>query len=143
MGLDAIVTLASLFGPKLIDTVKGWIHRKDSPEATMASLAQTNPGALADYVNAQAALVTARVKQFNQDLPDSGTPEGTPTWVVALRELLEIYRGAIRPLVITIAFVHISTTLYSDGPTALSSIPEWVRVQYEVAISSWFGDRWR
>jgi hypothetical protein len=143
MGIDAIVSLVSLFGKPVIDTVKGWIHRKDSPEATIASLAQTKPEALAEYTRASAELVNARVKQFNQDLPEEQAPEGTPKWVIALRELLEIYRGAIRPGVITIAIAHITYVLYTAGPTGLTLIPEWVRYQYEVAINSWFGDRWK
>jgi hypothetical protein len=144
MGIDVVVSLVSLFGPKLIDLVKGLVHRKDAPEATIASLAQTNPTALAEYVKAQAALIDARVRQFNQDLPAEQAPAETPVWIIALRELLEIYRGAIRPLVITVAGVHVTYVLiWGGGPAALALIPEWVRYQYEIAISSWFGDRWK
>lgn len=144
MGADAIVSLVSLFGPKLIDFAKGLFHRKNTPEETMASLAQTKPEALAEYVKAQAELIKARVEQFNQDLPDEQAPASTPVWIIALRELLEIYRGTIRPAVITLAGVHITYVLIWDGgPVALAAIPEWVRYQYEVAINSWFGDRWR
>jgi hypothetical protein len=143
MAIDAVVGLVSLFGPKLIDLAKGLFHKKDSPEQTMASLAQTKPEALAEYVNAQAALIKARIEQFNQDMPDNVTPEGTPKWVIALRELLEIYRGAIRPGLITVAAIHITYNLVALGPASLQLIPEWVRYQYEIAISSWFGDRWK
>lgn len=142
-GIDAIVGLVSLFGPKLIDLVKGVIHRKDTPEQVMASLA-SNPAALTEYMRAQAELTRARAEQFNQDLPPEAPTEGAWKWIISLRELLEIYRGAIRPLVVTIALVHITHTLYwGGGPTALALIPEWVRYIYEIAINSWFGDRWK
>jgi hypothetical protein len=144
MGVDVIVSLVSLFGPKLIDAAKGFFGKKNSPEETMASLAQTNPEALSQFVEAQAALTKARVEQFNQDLPESPTPENTPRWIVAARELLEVYRGAIRPLVITMAGAHITYVLvWGGGATALAAIPDWVRMQYEIAINSWFGDRWK
>ena len=148
MGIDAIVSLVSLFGPKVIDTVKGWVHRKDSPEATMASLAQTNPDALAKYVEAQASLVKARIEQFNQDMPISSMNDNVPVWIVAMWWLLRGYRAAIRPAVITVAFAHISYVVISSpemvsAANSLSLIPEWIRYQYEVAISSWFGDRWK
>uniref|UniRef100_A0A6M3XVN7 Uncharacterized protein n=1 Tax=viral metagenome TaxID=1070528 RepID=A0A6M3XVN7_9ZZZZ len=148
MGLDAVVSLVSLFGPKVIDTVKGWIHRKDSPEATMASLAQSNPGALAEYVKAQTDMVRARIEQFNQDMPITTLSDKVPGWIAGLWWLLRVYRAAIRPAVITVAFVHImyvvtATENMQEAATALSLIPEWIRYQYEIAISSWFGDRWK
>lgn len=148
MGVDAIVSLVSLFWPKVIDTVKGWIHRKDSPEATMASLAQTNPAALADYVKAQADFIRAKVEQFNQDMPVITLGDSVPQWVVALWWLLRIYRGWIRPGLITLAAIHVGyLTATANSPaeavSAISSIPEWIRYQYEVATGSWFGDRWK
>jgi hypothetical protein len=123
--------------------VGGMFGKKNSAEETMASLAQSNPEALGAFVSAQAALIEAKVKQFNQDLPDEPIPEGAWKWIISIRELLEVYRGAIRPLVVTVAFIHITYTLYAGGPAALALIPEWVRVQYEIAINSWFGDRWK
>jgi hypothetical protein len=143
MGIDAIVSLLSLFGPKAMDMVKGWIHRKDSPEATLAVLAQTNPAGLAEYTKANAALIEARVKQFNQDLPTEPTQEGVWKWIASLRELLEVYRGAIRPMVITLAFVHVFYVTNKHGAQGLTLIPEWIRIQYEIAVNSWFGDRWK
>lgn len=143
MGIDAIVGLVSLFGPKIIDLVKSWFGSKNTPEETLASLAQTNPQAIGEYCKGQAELIKAKVEQFNQDLPNEQVPEGVWKWIASLRELLEIYRGAIRPIVITIAFIHISYVLYVFGPEKLSLVPEWLRYQYEIAIGSWFGDRWK
>lgn len=143
MGIDAIVGLVSLFGPKLIDMAKGLIHRKDSPEKTMASLAQTNPDALAGYVKAQADLIDARTRGFNQDMPKDRLPDNTHWSISSLWSLLVVYRGAIRPLVITAAFVHVYYVTAKYGMAGLNLIPEWIRYQYEIAVASWFGDRWK
>lgn len=137
MVLDAVVSLVSLFGPKVMDLVKGVVHRKDSPEATMAALAQTNPAELANYVHAQAALMTAQnesVKvRFSADMPD---PTLVPKWLVA-------WRSAIRPAIITISWVHITATIVMDGYTGVATVPEWLRFIYESANASWMGDRWK
>jgi len=143
MGVDAIVGLVSLFGPKIMDMAKGLIHRKDSPEKTMASLAQTNPGALADYVKAQAELTRSRTEAFNQDMPKDRLPDNTHWTISSLWSLLVVYRGAIRPLVITAAFVHVYWVTATHGMDGLNLIPEWIRYQYEIAVGSWFGDRWK
>ena len=124
MGIDAVVSLVSLFGPKIIDTVKGWVHRKDSPEATLASLAQTNPDKLAEYVNAQAALITAQNASINADI--TGTPH---QWVSDVRAL-------IRPVITVIALGHIVFAHFNN-----IAIPEAAMYTYEAAISSWFGSR--
>ena len=124
MGIDAIVSLVSLFGPKIIDTVKGFIHRKDSPEATLASLAQTAPDKLAEYVNAQAALITAQNASINADV--AGT---ISTWVSNIRAL-------IRPAITIIGLFHI-VVAHFKGLT----IPEGAMYTYEACLSSWFGSR--
>lgn len=124
MGIDAAVTLISLFGPKLIDTVKGWVHRKDSPEATLASMAQTAPDKLADYVNAQAALITAQNAGINADITGA-----VSVWVSDVRAM-------VRPVITIIAIGHI---IYANINGVI--IPEEFRYTYEAAISSWFGSR--
>lgn len=124
MGIDAIVGLVSLFGPKIIDTVKGWLHRKDSPEATLASLAQTAPDKLAEYVNAQAALITAQNSGVNSDITGS-----VSVWVSDVRAM-------IRPFITCVAVIHI---VYSS--VSGTAIPEQFRYTYEAAIGSWFGSR--
>ncbi len=124
MGVDAIVSLVSLFGPKIFDTIKGFIHRKDSPDATMAALAQTNPAELSNYVNAQAALITAQNASINADI--TGTPH---QWVSDVRAL-------IRPVITVIAMVHIIVAHFKGIP-----VPEAAMYTYEAAISSWFGSR--
>lgn len=131
MALDAVVTMASLFGPKIIDIAKGWFSRKNTPEQTINTLATTNPEALTAYIGALSQLVTARSAQFNQDI--SGTAS---QWLVN-------WRGSIRPAVVTFAFIHIGFITVWHGPDKITLIPEWWRYIYETAIGSWFGDRWR
>ena len=131
MGIDAVVTLISLFGPKVLDIVKGIFNKKNSPEQTINTLAVTNPEALTGYINALAGLTTARASAFNMDV--SGT---IPVWLSA-------WRGSIRPAVVTFAFFHIAYLTIFLGATGIDAIPQWWRVIYEIAIGSWFGDRWR
>lgn len=124
MGLDAVVTLVSLFGPKILDLVKGVIHRKDSPEATLASMAQTAPDKLAEYVNAQASLITAQNLGINADI--TGT---VSVWVSNTRAM-------IRPFITIVALIHI---IYANIAGII--IPDAFVYTYEGAIGSWFGSR--
>lgn len=124
MGIDAIVGLVSLFGPKIIDTVKGWIHRKDSPEGTMAVLANTNPAELSNYVKAQAELMRVQNEAVNSDV--TGT---VSEWVSDVRAM-------IRPIITVTAIGHI---IYASVTHTVID-PEF-RYTYEAAIGSWFGSR--
>jgi hypothetical protein len=126
MGIDAIVSLVSLFGPKLLDLVKGVVHRKDSPEQVLATLATTNPEALAKYIEAQAKLMEAQNASVNSDI--SGQ---VWEWVTSVRAL-------IRPLITMFGIVHIAIAhLNPDVP----AIPDEAMYVYETAICSWFGSR--
>jgi hypothetical protein len=124
MGIDAIVSLVSLFGPKLINLVGGIFGRKNTPEQTLASLAQANPDALGKYVEAQAALVRANNESVNADISGS-----ISVWVANTRAM-------IRPVITVAAAAH---TIYS-GLHGIN-LDESTRYTYEVIIGSWFGSR--
>ena len=124
MGVDAIVSLISLFGPKVIDLFKGWVSKKNTPEQTLASLAQTNPDALAKYVEAQAKLVEVQNASVNADV--SGQ---IWEWVSSVRAL-------IRPIITLIGAGHIVFSWYTGKPIAAEAM-----YVYETAIGSWFGSR--
>lgn len=124
MGIDAIVSLVSLFGPKLIDMAKGLFGRKNTPEQTLASLAQANPDALGKYVEAQAGLVRAQNESVNADV--SGT---ISVWVSDIRAM-------IRPVITVLAATH---TIYAGLHGVV--LDEGTRYLYETIIGSWFGSR--
>jgi hypothetical protein len=124
MGIDAIVGLVSLFGPKVINVVSGWLGRKNSPEQTLASLAQSNPDALGKYVEAQASLIRAQNEAVNADVSGS-----ISEWVSDVRAL-------IRPVLTIAAIIHIVIAAYYKIP-----IEEGIRYTYESMICSWFGSR--
>jgi len=126
MGIDAIVSLVAFFGPKIIDLAKGLIGRKNSPEQTLSSLAQTNPDALAKYIEAQAKLVEMQNASVNSDV--SGE---VWEWVSSVRAL-------IRPIITMFGVIHIAIGhLNPDVP----AIPDEAMYVYETAIGSWFGSR--
>jgi len=124
MGIDAIVSLVSLFGPKLINMVSGLFGRKNTPEQTLASLAQANPDALGKYVEAQAALVRAQNESVNADV--SGT---ISVWVSDVRAM-------IRPVITCTATAHL---IYCGLHGCV--LDESTRYTYEMIIGSWFGSR--
>jgi len=126
MGIDAIVSLVALFGPKIIDLAKGLIGRKNSPEQTLSSLAQTNPDALAKYIEAQAKLLEMQNASVNSDI--SGD---VWKWVVSVRAL-------IRPIITIWGVFHIAIAHLHPGAPA---IPDEAMYVYETAIGSWFGSR--
>ncbi len=127
MGIDAIVSLVSLLAPKAFDLVKGLFHRKDSPEQVMSALAQTNPDALAKYIQAQAEYAKVQNEAVNADI--TGT---VPEWVSTIRAL-------IRPLITFVAMIHIGINHLSSGPQY--DINDNAMYIYEMAIGSWFGSR--
>lgn len=124
MGIDAVVGLVSLFGPKIINLVGGLFGRKNTPEQTIASLAQSNPDALGKYVEAQASLLRAQNEAVNADV--SGT---ISVWVSDVRAL-------IRPVLSLLAAVHL-VYAYAHGVV----LDEGTRYTYEAMICSWFGSR--
>jgi hypothetical protein len=126
MGIDAIVTLVSLLAPKAFDLAKGLFHKKDSPEQIVATLATTNPEALAKYIEAQAKLIEIQNASVNSDVAGE-----VWEWVYSIRAL-------IRPAITVFGIVHIAIAhVVPDVPV----IPDAAMNVYEMAIGSWFGSR--
>jgi hypothetical protein len=139
MGLDAIVALVGMALPPVVDFVKKKFlnGKQDTPEATLSTLATTNPEVMPAYLTAQTGYMEAMVKFFNRDV--CGTPS---LWVVDLR-------AAIRPIGVIIAFVVLVTMavmsiMANDQPDPDGSIDKMltgIRYSCELMVSSWFGDR--
>ena len=128
MLLDAIVSLGGLVIPPVFDFIKKKFLKagKDTPEATMATLAVSKPDALAPYVEAMAGYINAQVSYFNRDV--IGT---LPVWCSALR-------ATIRPAVVIVGLLHFTLNgLYG----AAVPLDAGVKYFYEANISSWFGAR--
>jgi len=127
MGLDLIASLGGLIVPPAFDLIKKIFVKKgkDTPEATMSSLATTKPEILPDYLTAVVNHLKAKIEWFNRDV--IGVPS---QWVIDLR-------AAIRPITVVIGII------------ALVSIPLIAKVElnpgtcyfFETVIASWFGSR--
>ena len=126
MGIDALVSLISLLAPKAFDLVSGLFHKKDAPDEVLATLANTKPEALSQYVSAQAALIQAQNASVNSDVAGPISP-----WVSNIRSL-------IRPFITVFGVGHIAYAHVSAHP-----VPDAAMNVYEAAICSWFGDRLR
>ena len=128
MLLDAIISLGGLIVPPVFDFLKKKFIKtgKDTPEATMASLAVSKPEALAPYVEAMAGYIRAQVAYFNRDVVGE-----LPISVTALR-------ASIRPIVVIVGLGHL--ILHGVFGNAVVLEPG-VRYFYEANISSWFGTR--
>lgn len=126
--IDAVVTLAGLALPPVIDFVrKKWIPAEnDTPERTMGSLATTKPEVLPQFVEALSKYSEAQVKWFNRDVI------GSPSQII-----VDI-RAAIRPMVIVVGLIHL--TLAAFYPVEFI-ITDNTRLFYEAVIASWFGSR--
>jgi hypothetical protein len=128
MLLDAIVSLGGLVIPPVFDFIKKKFLKigKDTPEATMATLAVSKPEALGPYVEAMSGYLNAQVSYFNRDV--IGT---LPVWCSALR-------ATIRPVVVIVGLLHFTlNSLYG----AAVPLDAGVKYFYEANISSWFGAR--
>jgi hypothetical protein len=125
MDITAIVSLISLFGPKILSLIEGLFHKKDTQEETVATLATTNPDALAKYVEAQAKLAQVSNESVNADITGTVAP-----WVSNIRAM-------IRPSITLIAACHIVFAWIYPTHT----IPPEAMTVYSVAISSWFGSK--
>ena len=125
-GVDAIVTIGSMFFPPLFDLIRKKIlgRDEDTPEATLATLATTKPEVMPDYVNALAALEKARADAFSRDV--SGVPS---QWLVTLR-------AAIRPVGTMLALVTLVVGCLMQLP-----LDEPFRLTLEAVVGSWFGTR--
>ena len=136
MGVEAILAIGGLFFPPVFDLFKKWFlpATKDTPEATMSTLATTKPEVLPRYTEALAYHLEAQTKFFNRDVV------GTPSqWIVDLR-------AAIRPIVTGVAVA----TLIVEGFQIMGAfgnsmpwfvLPEGSRGLFILAVSQWFGSR--
>lgn len=131
IGIDALVTLGSMVLPPAVDLIKKVFVKKekDSPEATMSTLATTRPEVLPQYVGALSSYQESLVKWFNRDVVGAASQ-----WVVDLR-------AAIRPMVICCAVIHMIAVSAAFGADGFNAVPEGWRHFYEGIIGSWFGER--
>jgi len=136
MGVDAIIALVSLLAPPVIDLVKKLVVKpgKDTPEATMASLALSKPEALADYVRGLAEYTKAQTDFFNRDCSGTLSP-----WVSNLRAAIRPF-GTILSLFIlaTMGFLALAGVSYDP---AMKDTIDGLRYTCEAVASSWFGTR--
>jgi hypothetical protein len=140
MGFESVLgAVGSLLGPvgavagMIIPPAFDFIKKKflpagtDTPEATLSTLATTNPEVMVKYVDAQTKQMEAQIKYFNRDVV--GEPH---QWVVSLR-------AAIRPVVTAMCCgVAIADSTYSfvmGTPPTGAAIPAWT------LVGSWFGSR--
>lgn len=136
MGIDAIITLAGLAIPPVVDFVKKKFLKpsQDTPEATISALATTKPDVLPAYLSAQTSYMEATIKFFNRDV--CGSPS---QWVVDLR-------AAIRPSGVVISFailftLGIMSVIGYQTDATMADTLAGVRYSCELVVSSWFGDR--
>ena len=132
MGLDLIASLGGLIVPPAFDLIKKIFVKKgkDTPEATMSSLATTKPEILPDYLAAVVNHLEAKIKWFNRDV--IGVPA---QWVVDLR-------ASIRPVTVIlglIAFIIVPAMFKIFGTDFV--IDSGTRYFFETVIASWFGSR--
>jgi hypothetical protein len=128
MGIEAVIALGGLLVPPVFDFIKKKFIKsgKDTPEATMSTLAVSKPEALPAYTEAMSKLLYAQVAFFNRDVIGE-----LPVWVSALR-------GAIRPIVVVLGILHFILIDISGGAVKMDS---GVKYFYIAIISSWFGSR--
>ncbi len=137
MGIEAILALAGLLIPPVVDFVKKkFLKGQDTPEATLSTLATTKPDVMPAYIEAQAKLLLAQKDYFNRDI--CGIPR---QWIVDLR-------AAIRPFGVVLSFIILSVSalmILTNTTITVSPAGEKIiaGVQYSciIILSSWFGDR--
>jgi len=136
IALDAIIALAGMVLPPVVDFAKKKFLKpsSDSPEATMSTLATTNPTVLPDYVKATTEYLKAQTDYFNRDVV--GTPS---TWVIDLRASIRPF-GVIGSMLILGGLALISFDGAQVDPSAIETLTG-VRLTCELIVSSWFGTR--
>jgi len=131
--IDAILSLGSLVVPPAFDFIKKKFLKphKDSPEATMGSLAMTKPEVLPAYVASTAKYLEAKVKWFNRDVVGPCSQ-----WVIDLR-------AAIRPIGVILSFIILMAMLAAKVWAPDTDQTELAGIRYfcEVNVGSWFGSR--
>lgn len=133
MGIEAILALLGVALPPAMQLLKGWLMPagKDTPEATISTLATTKPEVITGYTEAVAKLKEAETKFFNRDV--IGVPS---KWIIDLR-------AGIRPAVTAIGCL----ALIAEGMTGLwypehaLFLDEGTRGLFILTTSFWFGGR--
>lgn len=142
MDISGLATsIGSLFGPigaiagMVIPPAFDFVKKKflpadaDTPEATLSTLATTNPEVMVQYVEAQTKQMDSKVKYFNRDVV--GEPH---RWVISLR-------AAIRPVVTAFCCcIAGGDAIYAavmNQPPNPAATPAWV------LVGNWFGTRIR
>jgi len=124
--LSLVASLAGLVLPPAFDFIKKKFLRpdQDTPEATMSTLATTNPDVLDKFVLANVELLRAKKEFFNRDVV------GKPSlFIIDLR-------AAIRP-----AFVVLSLSVRCLGWAFHWNIDESFNAMMDMCITSWFSSR--
>lgn len=126
MGIDAILAIAGLIVPPVANFINQKFLKKeaDTTEATVNTIATTNPEQVGPYLTAMSGWYDTLTKWFNRDV--IGAPS---QWVVDLR-------AAIRPVAVVLSILIIAV----DG-MATFGLEETTRGALLMNISSWFGDR--
>jgi len=126
MGIEAILALAGLIVPPAADFIKKKFLKKgeDTTEATVNSLATTNPDVIPAFIQAKVSLIGAEVEWFNRDYKGE-----VSKWVNNLR-------ASIRPVtvILSLSIVAVDTVLGL-------SLDAGTRGALLMNITSWFSDR--
>ena len=131
--LGPVGAIAGMILPPVVDFAKKkWLPAgTDTPEATLSTLATTNPEVMVDYVDATSRQMEAKIKHFNRDVV------GQPSqWVVDTR-------AAIRPVTTAVCT---ATVVVDAIAQAFMGHPVNAQVQMAIApawiiVGSWFGTR--
>lgn len=125
--VDAIVSIGGLVAPPLFDFVKKKFigPDRDTPTATLSTLATTKPEIMPQYMESVVHHLEAQVKFFNRDV--IGSPR---QWVVDLR-------ASIRPTAVLLGFLLLGL----DAALTTFDLDPGVRYFIEANTSSWFGHR--
>jgi hypothetical protein len=136
MGIDAIIALAGLVFPPVVDFVKKKFLKPESEtvESTMSTLATTKADVLPSYVTAVTGYLQAQIQFFNRDI--SGVPS---QWVVNMR-------AAIRPIGTVFAFLILAGMVIASFngwkfDPSVKPMLDGIRLSSEFIITSWFGSR--
>jgi hypothetical protein len=124
--ISAIVSIGGLFLPPVVDLVKKIFVKKDkdTPEATISTLATTKPEVLGEYVKACAELKRSEVEWYNRDVVGE-----LPKWVSA-------WRACIRPLIVSAGIVYFMASLFTT-----IKLDESIVIFFGAMISAWCGER--